>query len=197
MLVLFFGAAGAAVVLLVLVTQPLGLNDAGQSAQSGAGFYVIGDETSGVQVGQRAPDFAGGENGDVRLTTLDGETVSIEAFRGRPLWVFFWATWCPPCQQETPDIQKAWEAHRDEGLVIFGIDIQEPAEIVEEYVQTYSLTYPIGLDVTAEVMQTYQVFGLPTHYFIDRDGIVRDRWFGPLTLDQMEQKINLISGGEE
>lgn len=67
--------------------------------------------------------------------------------------------------------------------------------MVEEYRRTYGLTYRIGIDTTASVMRQWNVFGLPTHYFIDREGIVRDRYFGPLTLEQMQERVDSIVDG--
>ncbi|MBI2782251.1 MAG: TlpA family protein disulfide reductase [Chloroflexi bacterium] len=147
-----------------------------------------------MQVGQFAPDFVGTSNGkQVRLTDVDGRPVRIEDFRGRPLWINFWATWCPPCQQETPDLRAAYEAHKAEGLVLLAIDIQEPIATVRDFYAKYALTYDIGLDPTGAVLATYNVFGLPTHYFVDRSGVIRDRYFGPLTRKQMDEKVALIT----
>lgn len=189
-------AAPIAVALLwILVTSPIGQpGQAGSGAAPGATFYVLGAESQGLQVGQRAPDLVGTANGqEVRLTDLDGRPIRIGDFRGRPLWIVFWATWCPPCQKETPDLRAAYEAHRAEGLALLGISIQEPGDLVRDYVTRYGLTYDIGLDGTGAVLNTFGVFGLPTHYFVDRTGVVRDRYFGPLTREQMDQKIALIS----
>lgn len=183
---------GAAVVLYI-ATRPLG-TAAPTTIQPGASFYRISAETQGLQIGQRAPDFTG-KNGDldVRLTDLDGRDVRLADFAGKPVWVVFWATWCPPCQQETPTIRDVFEANRDAGLIVVAVDVQEDADTVRRYAQTYGLGYQIGLDTYAAIMKTYGVFGLPTHYFIDRQGVIRDRYFGPLKRDQMEQRVELIS----
>jgi cytochrome c biogenesis protein CcmG/thiol:disulfide interchange protein DsbE len=181
-------------VVLFVATRPLDGPTASVPVP-GASFYRIAAETEGLQIGQQAPDFVG-KSGDqaVRLTDLDGQEVRLADLKGRPVWVVFWATWCPPCQQETPDIRAAYEAHREEGLVVLAIDIQEPAEVVRDYAARYELTYLIALDTYAAIMKTYAVFGLPTHYFIDRDGTIRDRYFGPLTRELMERRIAAISG---
>jgi cytochrome c biogenesis protein CcmG/thiol:disulfide interchange protein DsbE len=190
--VLVAAAAVAFAVVVFVATRPL-TGDPGPPAQ-GAGFYQLGAETEGLQVGQQAPDFVGMNAGEeARLTDLDGREIQLADFAGRPVWVVFWATWCPPCQQETPDIREAFEAHRDEGLVVLAIDIQEPTDVVREYAELYDLRYTIGVDTSAAIMATYGVFGLPTHYFIDRHGMIRDRYFGPLTREQMEERISLIS----
>ncbi len=184
----------AAILLWILVTSPIGpQGQGGSGAAPGATFYVLGAETQGLQVGQRAPDFVGTANGqEVRLTDLDGRPIRIDDYRGQPLWIVFWATWCPPCQQETPDLRAAYEAHRADGLALLAISIQEPDTTVRDYVTRYGLTYDIGLDSTGAVLATYGVFGLPTHYFLDRTGVILDRYFGPLTREQMDQKIALI-----
>lgn len=151
-----FAAPIAVVLLWNLVTSPIGQpSQAGSGAAPGATFYALGAETQGLQVGQRAPDFVGSAGGqDVRLTDLEGRPIRIGDFRGRPLWIVFWATWCPPCQKETPDLRAAYEAHRADGLAILGISIQEPGDVVRDYVTKYGLTYDIGLDGTGAVLNT-------------------------------------------
>lgn len=187
-------SSGVAAALLVafFVTRPLGGTGPVGSIDPNA-FYQLAAAQEGLQIGQRPPDFVG-QKGDqeVRLNDLDGRPLSLAALRGRPVWINFWATWCPPCQRETPDLRAAYEAHRSEGLVLVSISIQEPADIVREYVTRYGLTYTIGLDVSAAIMRSYHVYGLPTHYFLDRDGVIRDRYYGPLSRQQIEDRLNLI-----
>lgn len=163
------------------------------SEASGAGFYALGEATEGLDIGQRAPDLAA-DDADEVVRGLDGRPITLASFRGRPVWLVFWATWCPPCQAETPDLQRAYEAHKAEGLELIAIDVQETAPIVAEYMETYSLTYTGAVDPTGSIMRSYGVFGLPTHYFIDTEGIIRDRYYGPLSLDQMEERLDSIMG---
>jgi peroxiredoxin len=186
-------SVGLIAVVLFVATRPLG-EPTSSSVVPRASFYRISAETQGLQLGQGAPDFVG-KNGDleVRLADLDGREIRLADFAGKPVWVVFWATWCPPCQQETPDIRAVYEAGRDKGLVVVAVDVQEDVDTVRGYTQRYSLQYTIGLDTYAAIMKTYGVFGLPTHYFIDRQGVIRDRYFGPLKRDQMEQRVELIS----
>lgn len=192
-LVIISVIVGLVAVVLFVATRPLG-QPTPANVIPGASFYKIGAETQGLQLGQRAPDFIG-KNGDldIRLTDLDGREIRLADFGGKPVWVVFWATWCPPCQQETPAIREVYEANREAGLIVVAVDVQEDVDTVRRYVQTYGLGYRIGLDTYAATMKTYGVFGLPTHYFIDRQGVIRDRYFGPLKRDQMEQRVELIS----
>ena len=184
-----FGSA----LVVFLVTRPLGEPGPRSPADPGATFYQISAETQGLDLGQRAPELVGDAGGtSVQLTDLDGRPVSLASFKGHPVWINFWASWCPPCQRETPVLRDAFEAHKGEGLVLLAIDVQEDADTVRQYAEKYGLTYQIGLDVTGAVFHTYRIFGLPSHFFIDRDGVIRGRYFGPLTRDQVEQQLKAI-----
>ena len=118
--VLVASLAGVAVVL-VLLTTPIGSPSATGGPVPGASFYIIGPPTEGLAMGQVAPELAGERDGEpVNLTDLGGRPVSLAALRGHPVWVNFWASWCPPCQQETPVLRDVYEAHRGEGLEMVG-----------------------------------------------------------------------------
>lgn len=158
------------------------------------GFYELGEPTEGLDIGQVAPELVGGSGSDAVVTDLDGAQITLASLRGRPVWIVFWATWCPPCQSETPDLQRAYEDHAGEGLELIAVDVQEPAEVVRDYVETYGLTYTAALDPSAEIFRAYGVFGLPTHYFIDRDGVIRQRVYGPMTREQIEERLASILG---
>lgn len=191
------GLANAIVIgvalMLYVVTRPIGGSGPATASDPGATFFRISAETQGLDLGQRAPELGGMNGGNgVTLTDLDGRPLSLVALRGHPVWINFWATWCPPCQRETPSLRDAYAAHRADGLVLVSIDVQEDAGTVREYATKYGLTYPIGLDVTGAVFRTYLIFGLPSHYFIDRDGIIRGRYFGPLSPEQIEQQLAII-----
>jgi len=184
---------GSALVLF-LVTRPL----VGPSSQStgvdpGAVFYQISAKTQGLDLGQRAPELTGDDSGtSVQLSDLDGQIVTLASLKGHPVWINFWATWCPPCQRETPVLRDAFKAHEGEGLVLLAIDVQEPADSVRQYATKYGLTYRIGLDVTGAIFHTYRIYGLPSQYFIDRNGVIRGRYFGPVTRDQAEAQLKAI-----
>jgi cytochrome c biogenesis protein CcmG/thiol:disulfide interchange protein DsbE len=189
------GGLVAIALVLFLATRPIGGGAVDATSDPGASFYVLGSGSAGLDVGKPAPDFVGRSGGqDVRLTDLDGRPIALADLRGRPVWVVFWATWCPPCQRETPDLRATYDAHGQDGLVMVAVDIEEPADVVREYARKFGLTYRIGLDETGAISEAYSVFGLPTHYFIDRQGAIRDRNFGPLSRDQMEQRVAAILG---
>jgi peroxiredoxin len=149
----------------------------------------------GVRIGASAPDFVGGEGGqEALLTAFDGRGIRLHDLAGKPLWIVFWATWCIPCQQEAGGIRAAYDAHRGEGLAVLAIDIQEPAAAVHEYAIAHDLDYAIGLDSTAAVKALYGGWGLPSHFFLDRNGVIRDRYLGQLTDELMERHLQTIIG---
>jgi thiol-disulfide isomerase/thioredoxin len=157
----------------------------------GASFYLLGDAGTGLAIGQRPPALTDADG--TPLVDLAGQQVDLAAIEGRPVWVVFWATWCPPCQQETPDLQRAYEANAGSGLELVAVNVQESADVARSYATTYGLTYRIALDPTGGAFRGWGVFGMPTHYFLGRDGLIRDRWFGPLPLTEMQQRIDLIA----
>jgi len=141
---------------------------------------------SGVapRVGKEAPDF--------QVTGTDGQPYQLSQFRGQPVWLSFWATWCPPCRAENPDIQSVYEANRDQGLVVLALSIGEDGDTVRNYASRVGLTYTMGLDQTTEVAALYRIAGIPTHFFIDRNGIIREWRIGGLSKKVMEKKVQEI-----
>ena len=138
-------------------------------------------------VGVLAPDFT--------LKTLDGGEVSLSQFRGRPVLINFWATWCGPCRLEMPELVRAYEAHKADGFVILGIDLtfQDSIPDVQAFVQEFNMTFPVLLDETGEVgLDRYQLLGLPMSVFVDRDGIITRIHIGAMTGEQIEELVGEI-----
>ena len=133
------------------------------------------------EIGKPAPDF--------EVQGLDGTKYKLSDFRGRPVWIFFWASWCPPCRAENPDLEAAYTGAKDSDLVMVGIDIGEDPNTVKGYATRTGLTFPIGLDLSTEIAATYRIAGIPTHYFVDRDGILRDWRIGGLSKKTIDKKV--------
>lgn len=166
---------------LALLTTPISAPEPPPESP-GSGFYQTGERTTGLAVGQLAPELEGEVDGETApLLDLEGGVISLEALRGSPVWINFFATWCPPCQEETPVLRDTYAEYRDDGLELVAISVQEStAADVAEYAETYSLDYTIGFDATGAVFETYRGYGLPTHVFIDADGAITDLVYGPL-----------------
>jgi cytochrome c biogenesis protein CcmG/thiol:disulfide interchange protein DsbE len=181
---------------LVALTTPLGGPTPSPSFRPGESFYPIADPVEGLKPGDRAPELEGEVDGaKVGLVDLDGKPIRLAELRGRPVWLDFWATWCPPCQQETPVLRALHERYAGSDLELVAISVQESSpEDVRAYAATYDLRYRIGFDATSAIFKTYRAYGLPTQVFIDREGIIRSVWKGPLTENQARGFIDPLLG---
>ena len=134
------------------------------------------------EVGEVAPNFV--------LNDLQGNEVALADFRGQPVIVNFWATWCGPCRIEMPALQQAFEERQDEGLEILAVNREEPAEVVAEFFfDELDLTFTPLLDREAIVANRYAVFNMPTTFFIDPKGTVSAIHRGPLTSEQIDELL--------
>jgi len=136
------------------------------------------------RIGKPAPDF--------RAIGLDGQPVQLSDFRGRPVWLSFWATWCPPCRAESPDIEAAYQPYQGDGLAVLALDMGESRETVDGYMQRAGLTFPVASDLSTEVAAEYRVSGVPSHFFIDRDGVVREIRAGRLGKSTIDKALASI-----
>ena len=141
---------------------------------------TVGSEETGLAIGNIAPDF--------ELTTLEGETTRLSDYRGQRVFINFWATWCPPCRAEMPDMQKLYE-QTDVDVEILAVNLQESEEVVSEFVKEFGLTFPILMDVNSDVADTYQVRAYPTSYMIDSSGRIQFIAIGAMNHDLMVQEI--------
>jgi peroxiredoxin len=139
----------------------------------------------GVDVGQLAPDF--------ELLTPEGEPMRLSHLRGRPVWLNFWAPWCPACRTEMPRLERFY-LHREEedGLVILGVGVQDTPEAMRAYADEVGVTYPIVVDGDSVVANQYRALALPVHYWIDRDGVVSDWAFGELPPEELARMLEKI-----
>ncbi len=189
-----FGIVVVTAALLVVITRPLGTVDGGVLPNPLPTAFLIGEPQVGLRPGDRAPEFEVilDDGTTVTLQGLDGLPIRLADLRGKVVWVNFWATWCPPCQFETPILRETWEAYRDRGFVLVAINVQETTEAAAGYADRYGLTYPIGADVTGRIFHAYRVFALPTQFIIDADGVIREVINGPVTREGAAQRIEAL-----
>lgn len=135
-------------------------------------------------VGETAPDF--------KTLTVDGESVSLSDFEGKPVWLTFGATWCPDCRVEAPDLEATYQKFKDQGLVVLAVNIEEDAEAVKAYWARAGLTFPAVADPTTAIASRYRVLGIPTHYFIEPDGTIAEIKLGGLRPETMESLVTGI-----
>ena len=120
--------------------------------------------------------------------TLEGfagaPPVNLADFRGQPLVVNFWATWCAPCVKEMPAFQEVAAELRDE-VTFLGIDVEDSPPNAEPFVERLGIDYPLAIDPRREFARSVNIFGMPTTFFVDADGIVRYRHTGPLEAPEL------------
>ena len=150
------------------------------NSHSAADSPIVELPTSSVRqltLNSTAPDFT--------LRTLSGQAVSLDSFRGRRVLVNFWASWCGPCQLETPDLERAYKQLRQQNVVFVGIGTGDETARLKQFVADHGVTYTIVEDPEGTVSDSYGVVGLPSTFLIDSKGFVRKEYTGPVTAQQV------------
>lgn len=179
----------AALVILVVGTAiwwaELRPGGAPSLAKDGTGVFALPDgynttgEPPAGQPGRAAPNF--------RLANGDGQLVTLSNYRGKWVLVNFWATWCLPCRDETPDLQEVYERNEDV-LVVLGVNQQETVEQMTTFGDAYDVTYPLVLDRSGQVSQAYRVSrNLPVTFLIDPQGVIVEAFWGQVSMDTLER----------
>ncbi|TET66561.1 MAG: TlpA family protein disulfide reductase [Dehalococcoidia bacterium] len=138
--------------------------------------------TQGPEIGKLAPDF--------QLSNLDGQVVSLGDFRGKPVLLNFWASWCGPCRYEMPFLQEIYQAWSGKGLVVLTVNLQENPSRVKEFVEEFGLSFPVLLATSQEVPLAYNIRGIPATFFIDKNGIIQDIKIGAFSSRaEIEQRL--------
>lgn len=145
---------------------------------------VFQEEMEGTEVGDIAPDF--------KLETLDGEEIRLSDFLGERVVLNFWATWCGPCKDEMPDIQRLSE---DRDVTVLAVNLtysEDSIETVSEFTDEYGLEFPILLDEHSSVSQLFRIQPIPTTYMLDSNGKIQYKAFGAMDYEWMAQELEKI-----
>ncbi len=187
--------------ILILVMAGCGSKDAYSGGNLGGGIVAVDDlpttlgrgfpkgirianvPASSLAAGELAPDF--------RLMLADGSSLALSDLKGRPVLINFWATWCPPCRSEMPDIIDRYNQNADD-LVVLAVNTREGMDLVEPFAQSFGITMPVVLDQTGDIMNLYEVRSMPTSYFINRDGYIAMRWVGLMSPDVLDSFLKII-----
>jgi cytochrome c biogenesis protein CcmG, thiol:disulfide interchange protein DsbE len=154
----------------------------GHAASSNAKSDVS-DQNAVAHAGQPAPNFT--------EPSLPGPTLSLASLRGKAVYLNFFATWCPPCNDEAPQIEALQKRFASAGLAVVGVDVLENAKKAAQFQGRHHLSYPVVVD-DGTLRNQYNVNGLPVHVFIDRKGVVQKIIVGELQPADMESNVRAI-----
>lgn len=142
------------------------------------------DQNSGLAPGEMefpAPDLT--------LMDLQNQAVSLADYRGQWVLVNNWATWCPPCRAEMPELNAYYEAHKDDGLILIGINSGESQSQIADFVQANGLSFPVWQDPTSSALRAFSLDFLPSTFVIDPSGTVQMVWPGAVSLEALETYV--------
>jgi peroxiredoxin len=125
----------------------------------------------------------------LELTEVDGTPASLADYRGKIVLVNNWATWCPPCKAEMPDLEAYHQAHKNDGFTIIGISAGDTQEQVADFIDAYGITFPMWLDPHESALAAFQTMNLPSSFVIDATGTVRLAWTGAISLENLERFV--------
>jgi thiol-disulfide isomerase/thioredoxin len=149
-------------------------------------FSNSNSNTSGVKINENAVKI---KAADFRLKDLDGKEVSLSDFRGKNVYLNFWATWCPPCKAEMPDIEKLYDETKDSNLVILAVNLGEGSSTVKTFVDNNKYNFRILLDTDKDAAAKYNISAIPSSFFIDKNGNIISKKIGTMTLEEMKAYV--------
>lgn len=118
--------------------------------------------TRGPEIAKPAPEFT--------LPLFDGGEIALADLRGKVVVINFWASWCDPCREEAPVLERMWREYRDRGVVFIGVNYVDVESEARKYLQEFDVTYPNGPDVGQKIARAYRIRGVPETFFVDAQG---------------------------
>ena len=150
----------------------------------GAAFYQTmnpEEKPAGAKVGAEAADFT--------LHNLKGQEVTLSDYRGKKVFLNFWATWCEPCKEEMPEMERIHQEYEDVVILAINLDTEQD---IQGFMDEHDLTFQALLDTEEKVNDQYEVVSIPTSFFIDEEGFIRKKVMGILDYEKMEETIKAL-----
>jgi cytochrome c biogenesis protein CcmG/thiol:disulfide interchange protein DsbE len=124
------------------------------------------------------------------LPSLNGERdINLSDFKGKPVVLNFWASWCAPCREEIPFFEYTWKEYKEKGVVFIGIDVMDEKGVAQKFIEAFDITYVNLHDPSGEVSNAYGVVALPATFFIDREGKITKKNYGPFLGEDGEKNF--------
>jgi peroxiredoxin len=143
---------------------------------------LLTPEITRIEPGRRAPDYA-------ILNVASGDSVAVRDYRGRVVLLNLWATWCPPCEQEMPSMERLYQEMGPQGLEVVAISIDQLSpDAVRQWAEERGLSFTVLHDRTGRIQQVYQTTGMPESFVIDREGVIVKKVIGATEWDHPAQK---------
>lgn len=149
-----------------------------------------GDATNGLfskpaqENKESAPDFT--------FALLDGKDFHLADHKGKPVLINFFASWCLPCREEMPVLEKMAQEYGQKGVIFLGIAIDDTEPKMKDFVAKYGVTFPVGLDKTATIQKSFGIYGIPTTYFIDKQGVINYSHSGSVTEELLQHELDKL-----
>lgn len=153
------------------------------------GAYTIGsslfkEEAAAVEIGTMAPDF--------KLGGLDDQVHELADYIGKPLVINFWGTFCPPCVNEMPALQRQYDKWKDAGVVVLGMNLSESKVTIKSFIDRFEIKFPIIIDNNHEIRKKYDVISYPTTFYVDETGVIQDIFVGEMSERDIENRIKKL-----
>ncbi len=129
---------------------------------------------------------------DFIVPVLDGSSMQLSELRGRPVILYFWATWCGSCGFDMPIIDGIYKQEANSGLVILAVNVGQSETIVQDYITEGGYSFPVGLDGKMNIGRAYRLLGFPSTYFIDQEGVIRNVHIGQISEETFQEQLAMI-----
>ena len=126
------------------------------------------------------------------LSTIDGKDFHFSDYKGKPILINFFASWCLPCREEMPVLEKIVREYGPKGVVFLGIAVDDTEEKMKDFIAKYGVTFPVGLDKTAAIQKSFGIYGIPTTYFIDKQGVINYFHSGSVTEELLQHELDKL-----
>lgn len=150
----------------------------------------LGLQKTAPQIGRIAPDFS--------LKGIKGDTLNLKSIvsNNKLTIVNFWATWCPPCNAEIPEFIEFAKKYKTEKVALVAVNLQEDSKQVKEFAKNAGMNFPVPLDPDGKTAEDYRIYAIPTTFFIDGSGTIRERVEGSLTFSRLESIYRKLIKGQ-